>query len=146
MQPLAHARSPLWLVVIPMPQGAAIADPDKFTDPESLFKALEGPETELVSATWVVEEYDAGRLKLLPKRGELPPKAILGVEKLRAIHAASETRNKLAPVIALSHFWRSKKHPDPDGITLKMLVDRLRNDLPRYLRKGMKDMGLFIDW
>ena len=56
----------------------------------------------------------------LPKRGDkLPPEALITVQELREIHKKAKTgRRGALPAIALSHYWRTKEHPDPDGVTL----------------------------
>ena len=87
----------------------------KYTDPEELFAALEAggdDATFLLRGSWVRTQR-GGRL---PKRGDpLPPEARITVKELRAITKASECRFGALPVIALSHYWRTKEHPDPDG-------------------------------
>ena len=50
------------------------------------------------------------------------------------------------PIFVLSRsFWRHWQHPDPDGVTLRMLVEQLKKSLPIYSKKGMADMGIFIE-
>ncbi len=103
----------------------------KYTDPEALWEALgalDGKATLILRGSWVKKQR-GGRL---PKRGdELPPEALITVQELREIHAkalalpdryefkAGPSRPETAlPAIALSHYWRTKEHPDPDGVTL----------------------------
>ena len=90
----------------------------KYTDAEELFTALDelgGTATLMLRASWL-KQQKGGRL---PKRGsELPPEATITVAELREIQRKS--RAKFAkPVIAVSHFWRTKENPDPDGETLE---------------------------
>ena len=103
----------------------------KYTDPEALWEALgalDGKATLILRGSWVKKQR-GGRL---PKRGDkLPPEALITVQELREIHAKAlalpgrynakggPTRpEKALPAIALSHYWRTKEHPDPDGVTL----------------------------
>ena len=90
----------------------------KYTDPEALWEALgalNGKATHILSAKWVKKQR-GGRL---PKRGDkLPPEALITVKKLREIHSKSKAKKAL-PAITLSHYWRTKEHPDPDGVTLE---------------------------
>ena len=90
----------------------------KYTDPEALWEALgalNGKATHILRATWVKTQR-GGRL---PKRGDkLPPEALIPVKELREIHSKSKAKKAL-PAITLSHYWRTKEHPDPDGVTLE---------------------------
>jgi hypothetical protein len=90
----------------------------KYTDPEALWEALgalNGEATRILRARWVKTQR-GGRL---PKRGDkLPPEALITVQELREIHSKSKAKKAL-PAITLSHYWRTKEHPDPDGVTLE---------------------------
>jgi len=90
----------------------------KYTDPEALWEALgalDGKATLILRGSWVKKQR-GGRL---PKRGDkLPSEALITVQELREIHAKAKTRYGALPAIALSHYWRTKEHPDPDGVTL----------------------------
>ena len=103
----------------------------KYTDPEALWEALgalDGKATLILRGSWVKKQR-GGRL---PKRGDkLPSEALITVQELREIHAKAlalpvydpkggPTRpwRGALPAIALSHYWRTKEHPDPDGVTL----------------------------
>ena len=94
----------------------------KYTDPEALWEALgalDGKATLILRGSWVKKQR-GGRL---PKRGdELPSEALITVQELREIHAKAKggrrPPSKALPAIALSHYWRTKEHPDPDGVTL----------------------------
>ena len=118
----------------------------RYTDPEELFLALEaggGNATLILRASWVMKQR-GGRL---PKRGDtLPPEATITVAELRAIAKASKCEHGALPVIALSHFWRTKEHPDPDGETLELVVSALEQRWEEFTRKGVTDLGLIIDW
>ena len=117
-----------------------------YTDPEALFDALEaggGDATFMLSGKWVKTQR-GGRL---PKRGDpLPPGATISVAELRAIAKASKCKYGALPVIALSHFWRTKQHPDPDGETLELVITALEEHWDKFERCGVTDVGLLIDW
>ena len=118
----------------------------KYSDPEELWLALEasgGEATLILRASWVMKQR-GGRL---PKRGDtLPPEATITVAELRAIAKASKCEHGALPVIALSHFWRTKEHPDPDGETLELVVSALEQRWEEFTSKGVTDLGLIIDW
>ena len=95
----------------------------KYTDPEALWEALgalDGKATLILRGSWVKKQR-GGRL---PKRGDqLPSEALITVQELREIHAKAKEHPQgpmygALPAIALSHYWRTKEHPDPDGVTL----------------------------
>lgn len=122
----------------------------EFTEAEAIFSTLEeaeGEATVLVRASWL----RAQRGHRLPKRGsQLPPEALIGASELRAIfHAASGRdgrKQQALPFIAVSHFWRTKEHPDPDGETLAVLITALDERWDDFARCGVSDLGIFIDY
>ena len=118
----------------------------KYTEPELLFDALDvlqGQATQIIRASWLKTQR-GGRL---PKRGDLLPKgAIISVAELRAIFAASSVQYNTLPVISLSHFWRTKAHPDPDGETLELVISALEQRWGEFTEKRVKDLGILIDW
>ena len=118
----------------------------KYNNPEELWCALEaggGDATHILRASWLKTQH-GGRL---PKRGdELPPEAIITVAELRQIAKASKCEYGALPVIALSHFWRTKEHPDPDGETLELVIKALEAQWKRFQPKGVSDLGIIIDW
>ena len=122
---------------------------DKYTDPEKLWQALEagdGEATLVLSASWLREQKVADGFRL-PKRGDpLPPEAIISVARLREIAKASKCRHGALPVIALSHFWRTKEHPDPDGETAGLVIDALNQRWGDFEERGVTDVGVIIDW
>ena len=135
----------------------------KYTDPEPLFAALDaldGTATLILRASWLKtlrpEQGDR-----LPKRGDpLPPEAVITVKELREITAATrwdESNGRgcmnALPVIALSHFWRTKEHPDPDGETLALVVKALNENWNDFQDNdgderilGVGELGVLIDW
>ena len=146
----------------------------KYTDPEALWEALgalDGKATLILRGSWVKKQR-GGRL---PKRGDkLPPEALITVQELREIHAKAKAKKAL-PAIALSHYWRTKEHPDPDGVTLgcaptaapppnsarlaslptpapsvvmppRLVIDALEAHWADFEKKGVTDVGILIDW
>ena len=122
---------------------------DKYTDPEKLWLALEaggGNATLLLRASWLRKQKTADGFRL-PKRGDpLPPEAIITVAELREIAKASKCGYGALPVIALSHFWRTKEHPDPDGETAALIIDALNDRWDDFEEKKVTDLGFIIDW
>ena len=119
---------------------------NKYTDPEELWRALEaggGDATTILRASWFKKQR-GGRL---PKRGEpLPPEATITVAELRAIAKASKCTYGALPVISLSHFWRTKEHPDPDGETMELVITALEQRWKDFEAKAVTDLGIIIDW
>ena len=112
-----------------------------YTDPELLWAAL--APLLILRASWVKCQCN-GRL---PKRGDpLPPEAVISVDELRAIAKASRCSYHTVPLIALSHFWRTKEHPDPDGETLELVITALEHRWHEFTCKGVTDLGLIIDY
>ena len=129
-----------------LPDAERAAVGKKYVDPEALFDALEaggGDATLMLRGTWTKKQR-GGRL---PKRGDpLPPEATITVAELRAIAKASKCQHGALPVIALSHFWRTKEHPDPDGETLELVIDALEEHWHEFEACGVTDVALIIDW
>ena len=71
----------------------------KYDDPEAVFAALEDGATQLVRGTWLRDQRVGA---VLAKRGGLPKSALIGVEELRRIYAASRVVHKSLPIIAVS--------------------------------------------
>eukprot|EP00966_Prymnesium_polylepis_P122469 2831078-Prymnesium_polylepis.2 len=109
---------------------------------EALFDALDGEGTLLMRASWMRKQKG----RRLPKRGgPLPPEATNTVAELREIHSRSGAKHAL-PVITISHFWRTKEHPDPDGETLGLIADALDSYWGKFRSKGVTDLAVLIDW
>ena len=134
----------------------------QYVEPEAIFAALEKPgePTVLLRGSWLMEQMEASwddetagwrdrtGFTLL-KRGEFPPEAYIGAAELRRIYAAADFGKyaRQLPFIAISHFWRTPQHPDPDGETLELIVDALRscweNDFEIF---NLTDVGIFFDY
>ena len=129
-----------------LPEEERAAVGKKYTDPEELWLALGaggGDATHILRASWVKKQR-GGRL---PKRGDLlPPEATITVAELRQIAMASSCSYGALPVIALSHFWRTKEHPDPDGETLRLVISALEQHWSEFEGRGVTDLGIIIDW
>jgi hypothetical protein len=117
----------------------------RYTDPEELWLALEaggGDATIILRASWF-KQQGGGRM---PKRGdELPPEATITVAELRQIAKASECSYGTLPVISLSHYWRTKEHPDPDGETMALVIAALEQRWAEFERKRVTDLGIIVD-
>ena len=118
----------------------------RYTDAEALFEALDadnGNATLILRASWLKTQ----RGKTLPKRGTpLPPEATIAVAELRTIAKASSCEHGALPVIALSHFWRTKEHPDPDSETLELVINALEERWSAFCWKRVSDLGILIDY
>ena len=91
------------------------------------------------------------RVSILPRRQECPPEAFISVDELQKLHEASTAKprfaeTKRAPIIAVSHFWREKGHPDKNGVTLRFLGKTLEKFMFVYENYRLTEMGVFFDW
>merc|ERR1712232_504557 len=50
------------------------------------------------------------------------------------------------PFVALSYFWRTPAHPDPNGETLSMVCKALKFLWNDFEAMNYSDMSMFIDW
>lgn len=114
----------------------------KYDDPMAIFEALEGDATQLLRGSWV---RDAPEGTVLGKRGELPPEALITVAELREIYAKSEVYFKSLPFIAISHYWRTKTHPDPKGETLALVAKSLKAQWHHFESSGVTNVGIFFE-
>jgi len=74
-----------------------------------------GPNVRLLRASWVMKQSRIEGARLA-RRQDLPEEAFISLAELKAMYDMSDNHGhgngpKYAPVIALSHFWRTKKHP-----------------------------------
>ena len=136
----------------------------RFTDPEAVFKALDAATTSegIVGDTDIVEEQvivllrgswlkeQTSDLFRLPIRGtSLPPEATITVDELRVLWARRDqlgNAHRALPFIAISHLWRTRTHPDPDGLSARMIVQQLRACWGDFKARGLFELGVFIDW
>ena len=118
----------------------------EFTDPEAIFIALEAIGTDvtaLVRASWLKKQLHSDFV--LPERNALPAEAMIGVGELRQIWNRRQTRKgqkHALPFIALSHVWRDKDHPDPNGETAKLLVRALCTRWHEFEARGVSDLRI----
>ena len=135
------------VMALPRPEQALVGS--KYTDPEELWRALEaggGDGTLMLRGSWMKKQNVAGGFRL-PKRGEpLPPEAIIKVAELRQISKNSMCTHGALPVVALSHFWRTKEDPDPDGETAELVLSALNERWREFEAQGVTDVAIIIDW
>lgn len=124
----------------------------KYSNAEELWQALDaggGNATLLLRASWLKEQRVEDGFRL-PKRGTaLPVEATITVAELRSIARKSRCQYGALPVIALSHFWRTKENPDPEGETAGLVIAALGQHWKKGLGgwvKGVTDLGVIIDW
>ena len=116
---------------------------------ESLWEALKTEDVVMLRASWLLKWAREGHA--LPRRQECPPEAFIYVDELQKMHQASTAKpryneNKRAPIIAVSHFWREKEHPDKNGVTLLILCQALESQMQNYAKFSLTEMGVFFDW
>ena len=84
-----------------------------------------------VRGTWA---RDAPPGTVLQKRGEMPEEAYISVAELRSIYEKAQLKHKSLPFISLSHYWRTKSHPDPEGETPRSCPRPSRSSGQRTIR------------
>lgn len=144
----------------PPPAAGGEAPLTKFTDPEEIFKLMEGGVTgqgaqvTLVRASWL----RAKQPRFLPSnKADLPPEALIFASELRKIYRQTKTKQRLLPIISVLH-PNSKpmapdRHPDEDGAILGRVIEGLDMRWDQFTRKrgtgtdsGVADLGVFFDW
>ena len=116
---------------------------------ESLFSALDDGAVALLKATWLIARAESGTP--LVRRQELPKEAFMSVAELKRMHEKSKAivmkghrdEWKPAPIVAVSHFWRTPAHPDPEGETLANVAKWCKHLLTARFSSGStcKEMG-----
>ncbi|CAK0845913.1 unnamed protein product [Prorocentrum cordatum] len=126
----------------------------RYTDAASLFDALaftvdDLHPVRLVRMTWLLQQ----RGTVLKRRQELPEKAFVSADELRAVWEAGGRggKDQVAPIVTISFCWDSREHPDPDGVQLNLVIDTLEEERRKYSTargdfKGFSEMGIFWDW
>jgi len=120
-----------------------------YDSPTSLWEALESKDVLLVRGTWLMQL--AKNDGTLPRRQDCPREAFASLEELKSIYEDSSAKPKYAnqkrvPIVAVSHFWRTPGHPDPEGITLSTIVKALEEYMPEFMKYGILEVGVFFDW
>ena len=134
-------------------------NPNYYTDAESLFAALEEGSVALLRSSWLIERAASG--KRLERRQDLPAAAFMPVTELRRVHIKSKAvvakgspiEFKPVPIVAVSHFWRTREHPDPEMVTLGIVAAQLHSLLTTRFSSGstcrelgLRDFGVFFDY
>ena len=132
---------------VPSPPPRRLADEEKLTYEEKLWREYGGGALEpvlasgavaLLDAQWIITHAEAGGV--LTHRQALPKEAFLSLGDL--IEASS---NGL-PILQLSCPWLTKGHPDPNGENLRRVAKALKA-LTRqsFVRDGVR-LGVFWDY
>lgn len=106
---------------------------------ESLWTALNSECTVLIKGTWI-QEYAKRANAGLPRREYLPHEAIWDNAELRPLVEA-----RTVQIVALSHCWHTAEHPDPSGVSLRVLTHAIQERLLDQ-QMPLKDLAIFIDW
>jgi len=123
--------------------------PFDFGNPNSIWDALKGDGVALLRGSFIIEE--ARWERALPRRQECPADAYISLEELKAIFKSSKARPpsaryKRLPIVAISYCWHTKQHPDPQGVTLKLIAIKLLEYMQTFAKYGIKEVGVFVDW
>lgn len=117
-------------------------DPLKaYRDPGSLRGPLESGAVKLVRGDWLLR-FSTTPGARLPRQQEMPAEAVWAVEDL---FRGDELRVGRA-IVAVSHCWRSREHPDPNGDQLQLLGQILKQWTS--IKKGLIEsrVAIFFDW
>jgi hypothetical protein len=123
--------------------------PRDYNSIESLWAGLSSGDVALLRGSWLVKLAREGGV--LGRRQNCPPEAFISLEELQAIHESSSAKpqyseRKLAPILAVSHFWRAPSHPDGEGITVGIIGGALQDRMETYKKHGVVDVGVFFDY
>ena len=123
-------------------------DLERYTEPKSIWVALETGHVRLVKMSWLIEHSKNGRI--LARRQELPEEAFISVAELKRLYGDGN-RDGVLPIIAISFCWLTPWHPDPEGKQLKTIAATLEREQAKYAQasgsfKGFSEMGVFWDW
>ena len=123
-------------------------DLERYTEPKSIWVALETGHVRLVKMSWLIEHSKNGRI--LARRQELPEEAFISVAELKRLYGDGN-RDGVLPIIAISFCWLTPWHPDPEGKQLKTIAATLEREQAKYAKangsfKGFSEMGVFWDW
>ncbi|CAK0824826.1 unnamed protein product [Prorocentrum cordatum] len=141
-------------IKVPKKEEQESFDLARYTDAASLFDALaftvdDLHPVRLVRMTWLLQQ----RGTVLKRRQELPEKAFVSADELRAVWEAGGRggKDQVAPIVTISFCWDSREHPDPDGVQLNLVIDTLEKERRNYSTarddfKGFSEMGIFWDW
>eukprot|EP00747_Dinoflagellata_sp_TGD_P058739 gnl/TRDRNA2_/TRDRNA2_151258_c0_seq2.p1 gnl/TRDRNA2_/TRDRNA2_151258_c0~~gnl/TRDRNA2_/TRDRNA2_151258_c0_seq2.p1 ORF type:complete len:483 (+),score=74.12 gnl/TRDRNA2_/TRDRNA2_151258_c0_seq2:112-1560(+) len=91
-----------------------------YTDMSSIWNAIDTGDVVLIKGSWLLRQYH--NKAILPCRQELPPNAIWDPSVLKQ---RSKSWGLLSHgsvhIIAISHCWLTREHPDPEGSKLQDL-------------------------
>lgn len=113
----------------------------RYTDPDSIWSALEEDLNSIVllRASWLRQQSSF-------QKRPLPPRAMIDIVELKSIYQTmgkEPGQSNPLPIIAISHFWRTREHPDPEGETFRLVVETLNDYWSMF---NTEDMGIFIDY
>ena len=138
----------------PKAQFATILDPTRYTEPASIWAALETGHVRLLKMSWLIEHAAKGGT--LSRRQELPPEAFISVQELKAQYANAGLNpynmDGVLPIIAISFCWDTAPHPDPSGQQLATVSATLKKEKEKYAKangkyfKGFTEMGVFWEY
>ena len=133
----------------PKAQFAMILDPTRYTKPASIWAALETGHVRLLKMSWPIEHAAKGGT--LSRRQELPKKAFISVQELKAQYGDGNSDGVL-PIISISFCWDTAPHPDPSGKQLETVAATLKAEKEKYADrageyfKGFTEMGVFWEY
>ena len=134
----------------------------KYTDPEPILKALKSGATVMLRDSWLRDRPPG---YVLPRREELEllRGALIPAAEVEEVYQKSTggarkstgegpqeceewLRFPALPLIAVSHYWRSKAHPDPEGVTCALIAAALKTQWHHYEARGVSEVAVFFDW
>lgn len=128
-----------------------LSEASRYTEPDSLWQALETGSMTLVRMTWLIEHAEAGGI--LPRRQDLPAAAKISPAELRVIFGRGNDAGVL-PIVAVAGKWQSAAHPDPTGACLRRVAKALKREAPKFRMRsqsgdvlaalpGFSELGVF---
>eukprot|EP00927_Polykrikos_kofoidii_P082779 TRINITY_DN8321_c0_g1_i1.p1 TRINITY_DN8321_c0_g1~~TRINITY_DN8321_c0_g1_i1.p1 ORF type:complete len:708 (+),score=90.36 TRINITY_DN8321_c0_g1_i1:104-2125(+) len=114
---------------------------DKYTANQTMWTALENDYTVLIKGSWLRRRASSSNIQPLPRRQDLVeqfPSAVWKAAELKELMTSGSV-----VVIAVSHCWLTKEHPDPKASQLRVLGHALGQMLDASC---IDDLAVFYDW
>jgi hypothetical protein len=132
---------------------ALLSEASRYSDPETLWQALETGDTQLIRMTWLIKHAQAGGV--LPRRQELPEEALISRKELKLIFGMGNDAGVL-PIVAISATAQGAGHPDSEGAALRCVAKALEREKPKFYVRGggtlftrrpeFAEMGVYWPW
>jgi len=125
---------------VPAPQSQEDLQ-SRYNDGACIRDLLQDGSVALVKGSWLLQHSQVEGA-VFPKRQDMPPEAFWEPEELMV----ADSVRRGYEIVAISHCWMSREHPDPHGDQLRTLgqfIEAWSDSLPGLLPSRV---ALFFDW